>query len=421
MPRKKLTDLFVEGLRAPSSGRVEYFDTTFPALALRITDKGHKSWSLFYRAGGRLRRYTIGAYPAFKPADARKGASTALHRVEAGGDPGAEKKARRDANSAADHFGHVARQYLDRQVKKNTAASTYKETARIFEKDVIPAWDRRPISLITRRDVSALIDDKIAAGAEVQANRILARLRTFFGWAVEKDWISSNPCDGLKPPTKEKARDRVLSDDEIRWFWTATGELGWPFGPLFRQLLLTAQRRDEVATIERTELDLDKRLWGIPRHKAKNDQGHDVQLSDQAIEIFRGLPEIVGKFVFSTNGETPVSGFSRAKERLDALMAKAASKEAGEERKIEPWILHDLRRTATTGMARLRIAPHVVDRILNHTSGTIRGVARVYNRFDYADERRTALEAWGRYVEGLLVGDAKNNVVEILRLRGESA
>jgi integrase len=297
----------------------------------------------FYRAGGRQRRYTIGAYPAFKPADARKAASAALHRVEAGGDPAEEKKARREANSSSDHFGHVTRQYLERQVKKNTAASTYKETARIFEKDVIPAWERRSICLIGKRDISALIDDKIASGAEVQANRILARLRTFFGWAVEKDWIATNPCDGLKPPTKERARDRVLSDDEIRWFWAATGELGWPFGPLFRLLLLTSQRRDEVATIEKPEFDLDDRLWGIPRYKAENDQGHDVQLSDQAIEIFRGLPAIIGKHVFSTNGETPVSGFSRAKERLDALMAKAAGKE------LEPWILHDLRRTAATG------------------------------------------------------------------------
>ena len=194
MPRKKLTDLFVEGLRPPAKGRVEYFDTTFPALALRVTDKGHKSWSLFYRAGGRLRRYTIGPYPAFKPADARKAASTALHRVEAGGDPAEEKKARREAKSGSDHFELVARQYLERQVKKNSAASTYKETARIFETDVIPIWGRRAIELIARRDVSALIDDKVAGGAEVQANRILARLRTFFGWAVEKIGLKPIPA-----------------------------------------------------------------------------------------------------------------------------------------------------------------------------------------------------------------------------------
>ena len=412
MPRKKLTDLFVDRVKAPSSGRVEFFDTTFPGLALRVTDSGHKSWSVFYRAAGHQRRYTIGPYPAFKPADARKAASAALHRVESGVDPADEKKARRKAGApAADHFAEVARDYLERQVKKNTAASTYRETARIFKQDVIPLWEWRPIGSITRRDIIELVDAKVASGAEVQANRILARLRTFFGWACEKDRITANPCDGLKPPTKEKARDRVLSDDEIRLFWTATEKLGWPFGPLFRLLLLTAQRRDEVATMERSEIDFDARTWSIPRHKAKNDQGHDVQLSREALAILNLLPPITGGLVFSTNARSAVSGFSRAKERLDALMRASSDEE------IAPWILHDLRRTATTGMARLKVPPHVVDRILNHTSGTIRGVARVYNRFDYADERRAALEAWGRYVAALVDESHTQNIVDLVGRR----
>jgi integrase len=408
MPRKKLTDLFVERLKAPTKGRVEFFDTTFPGLALRVTDTGHKSWSLFYRAAGRQRRYTIGPYPAFKPADARKAASAALHRVEAGGDPTEERKARRDAGKpAVDHFAEVARDYLGRQVKKNTAASTYKETARVFERDVIPVWGRRPIGSITRRDVTALIDGKAAAGAEVQANRVLALLRTFFGWAVGKDWIVSNPCDGLKPPTKEKARDRVLADDEIRLFWAAADAIAWPYGSLFKLLLLTAQRRDEVAPVEWSEIDLAKGVWSIPRHKAKNARAHEVQLSREARAVLSAVPKIAGEFVFSTNGRTAVSGFSRAKERLDDLMAKSTEKE------IAPWVLHDLRRSATTGMARLKVPPHVVDRILNHSSGTIRGVASIYNRFDYADERRAALEAWGRYVEGLVSGEPAGNVVSL--------
>jgi integrase len=408
MARKKLTDLFVAKVAAPAKGRrVEYFDTTFPALALRVTDSGHKSWSLFYRAGGRLRRWTIGSYPAFDPAAARKAASSALHRLAEGVDPGEEKRVRRNAPKPfANDFASVAREYLERQVKRNTASSTYRETARIIDQDVIPEWGRRPIGSILRRDVVALIDKKVAAGAEVQANRVLARLRTLFGWAVGKDLIGANPCDGVKPPTREKARDRVLGDDEIAAFWTATGELDWPFGPLFRLLLLTAQRRDEVATMEWVELDLEKRLWSLPREKVKNDQGHDVPVSAQALEILAALPRVAGGLIFSTNGRTAVSGFSRAKERLDALMASAAGRE------LEPWILHDLRRTATTGMARLKFPPHVVDRVLNHTSGTIRGVARVYNRFDYLDERRAALEAWGRAVEAVVTGAEASNVVE---------
>ena len=270
MPRKKLTDLFVAKATPPEKGRVEYFDTTFPALALRVTENGHKSWSLFYRADGRLRRYTIGPYPAFDPAAARRAASAALHKVQAGGDPAEDKRARRIApKPMADDFATVAREYLERQVKRNTARSTYRETARIIEQDVIPEWGKRSIGSIARRDVSALVDAKVATGAEVQANRVLARLRTLFGWALEKDRITTNPCDGLKPPTKEKARDRVLSENEVGLFWGATDELGWPFGPLFKLLLLTAQRRDEVATMEWSEIDLERRSLGATAREGK--------------------------------------------------------------------------------------------------------------------------------------------------------
>jgi integrase len=306
---------------------------------------------LFYRNGGRLRRWTIGNYPAFDPAAARKAASSALHRLADGVDPGDEKRARRNApKPLANDFASIAREYLERQVKRNTAASTYRETARIIDQDVIPEWSRRPIGSILRRDVIALIDKKVAAGAEVQANRVLARIRTLFAWAVGKDLIGANPCDGVKPPTKEKARDRALTDDEIRAFWTATGELDWPFGPLFRLLLLTAQRRDEVATMEWNEIDLEKRLWSLPREKAKNDQGHDVQLSAQAIDILTALPHVAGGLVFSTNGRTAVSGFSRAKERLDALMAKALGRE------IEAWILAERPQREWPGCASRRMS-----------------------------------------------------------------
>jgi integrase len=218
-------------------------------------------------------------------------------------------------------------------------------------------------------------------------------------------------------PTAETARDRALSDDEIRFFWAGCDKLGWPFGPMFQLLLLTAQRRDEVGGMEWSEVD--KRVWTIPRERAKNDRAHEVHLSDLALEIIdelpkisRTLPEGTGSepspYLFTTNGRRPVSGFSRAKLRLDRHMVqllRADIEEAGtnpQKVEIEGWILHDLRRTAATGTARLNIAPHVVDRILNHVSGTIRGVAAVYNRHAYLEERKAALELWGGYVESLV-------------------
>jgi integrase len=402
MPTRKLTDLFVERAKPPARGRVEYFDAAFPGLALRITDNGGKSWCAFYRFKGRLRRFTIGRYPAIKPAQARREAAAALERVREGADPAEEKRARREMRTPeADTFGAVAQDYLERHLREHRRASTFLEAKRDLEHDALPAWRKRPIASITRRDVLDLIDGIVARGSEVQANRTLARLRALFNWAIEKDRVTASPVARMKLPTQEQARDRVLSDDELRWLWQACDETGWPFGPLAKLLLLTAQRRDEVAGMEWSEIDVGKRVWTIPRHKAKNDRVHEVQLSEAAIDVLQSLPRIGDSLVFTTTGETAVSGFSKSKRRLDGAMLKAKREELGARKgdAIPGWTLHDLRRTAATGMARLHFPPHVVDKILNHTSGTIRGVAAIYNRFAYLDERREALEAWGCYVE----------------------
>ena len=303
----------------------------------------------------------------------------------------------------------------------------------MLEGDDLKAWQKRPLGSISRRDVNDVIDS-IATRAEVQANRTLAKLRALFNWAVDNVRIAASPLEGLKPPTKEQARDRALSDDEIRWFWTACEASGWPFGPLDQLLLLTAQRRDEVAGMEWSELDFKKATWSMPRQKAKNGRAHDVPLSAAALAILQSLPRVNDRFVFTTTGKTAVSGYSRAKRRLDKEMEKArraflnlpqddeAYRRALETPASKPlpveiphWIVHDLRRTAATGMARLNVPPHVVDKVLNHVSGKIRGVAAVYNRFEYIEERRAALETWGRYVDDL-VAPAPANVVAIRRL-----
>jgi integrase len=389
-------------------------------LALRVTDKGRKSWSLFYRFNGRLRRFTIGAYPTIKPGQARREAITALERVRQGIDPGEEKRSRRGALSPeVETFGALALDYLERHVKTNSAAVTYKEAKRDLECNVLPKWRSRTIASISRRDVIDLIDGIVARGVGIQANRTLARLRALFNWAVEKDRISASPADRMKLPTKERARDRALTDDEIRWFWQACCEVGWPFGPLFKLLLLTAQRRDEVGGIRWSEVDLDKRIWTLPRQRAKSDRGHEVQLSDAAVDVLRSLPRIASAgneqgLVFTTTGRTAVSGFGNVKKRLDVMMAQVRRRSLGlsEHSKIPDWRLHDLRRTAATGLARLNIPPHVVDKILNHSGGAIRGVAAVYNRHAYLEERRAALDAWGRYVDNL-VSRPPTNVVEL--------
>jgi integrase len=433
MPIKKLTDLAVERVKPPAHGRDEYFDAAFSSLALRVTASGHKSWSLFYRTGGRLCRFTLGKFPALKPASARREASRILEQVAQGVDPQVERKAQRYVRPPEQETTAATVQaYLDRHAKKNTAASTYAETKRVLEGDDFKSWQKRPMASITRRDVMDVIDT-IALRGEVQANRTLAKLRTFFNWAAEKDRIKKSPVEGMRPPTKEVARDRSLSNDEIRWFCSACDAAGWPFGPLAKLLLLTAQRRDEVASMEWVEIDFKEALWSIPAAKAKNRNGHLVPLSDAAIAVLRSLPRTGEGLIFTTTGKTPVSGFSRAKGRLDREMVKARraslnlpQDDAGYRRaigildkkalpvEIPPWIIHDLRRTAATSMAGIKVAPHVVDKVLNHAGGEIRGVAAVYNRFEYLDERRDALEAWARYLSNLSLSTPAN----VVALRG---
>jgi integrase len=416
LPTKKLTDLFVARAKPPARGRVEYFDAAFGGLALRVTDRGHKSWSLHYRIAGRLRRLTLGNYPALIPVQARREAQRALDRVREGVDPAEEKRAQRSdvprGSLSTDAFGALVEDYLVR-LQKNTAPSTYREARRILGRDVVPAWRNRAIGSIARGDVNRILDAIVARGADVHANRVLTRVRALFNWAVERGRIPSSPIAGMKPPTKERPRDRVLSDDELRWLWQGCDVIEWPFGPLVKLLLLTAQRRDEVAGMEWREVDLKRCAWTMPAEKSKNNRAHEVQLSEAALQILKLAPRTGDNLIFTMTGSTPVSGFSRAKNRLDAEMLAAKRKELGKKcDAIAPWILHDLRRTAATGMARLNLPPHVVDKVLNHVSGTIRGVAAVYNRFEYIEERRVALEAWGRFVM-ILVTPERANVVAL--------
>jgi integrase len=424
MPIKRLTDLFCERAKPTHhEHRTAYFDAAFPSLALRVTSTGAKSFALFYRVKGRQRMVTLGKYPALRPQQARVEATKALELVRSGVDPAEEKRKRRDERDPEeDTFGALAELYLERHVKKENAASTYAEAKRDLERNVLPKWRRRPIASITDADVIDLIDGIAARGADSQARHTYARVRAFFNWVVvQRRRLKTSPMHGMKPPGKERERDRVLADDELRWFWQGCDKLGWPFGPLFKLLLLAAQRRDEVAGMERAEVDVERRMWTIPPQRMKRDLEQQVHLSEATLAVLRPVlarTRASKRLIFTTTGETQVSGFSPAKGRLAASMAKAKRQELGARKAgaIPQWTLHDLRRTAASGMARLRIAPHVIDRILAHKEGTIRGVARIYNRFEYLEERRDALEAWGRYVDHLVAPAPGSNVTELRRI-----
>lgn len=189
---------------------------------------------------------------------------------------------------------------------------------------------------------------------------------------------------GMKAPGKPSSRDRVLSDDEFTLIWTKAGIIGHPFGTIVQILMLTAQRRGEVAAMQWNDIDTGKAVWTIPADRTKNGKPHAVPLSPSALALLASIPRMTSPFVFPARGKPnqPYSGYSKGKRELDA----AAD--------LHDWTLHDIRRTAATGMARLGIAPHVVERVLNHVSGTFSGVAGIYNRFRYEDEMRAALIAW---------------------------
>ena len=255
-----------------------------------------------------------------------------------------------------------------------------------------------------------LLDAVVDRSAPTLANRVLATTRRMFNWCLARGIITASPCADIKPPSPENSRDRVLSDEELRLIWRACDVTGWPFGPLVRLLMLTGQRREEVAGMRWSEVDLDRNLWTIPRERAKNNQAHEVPLSSRAVAVLASIPKVDGPaaYLFTTTGRTAVTGFSRAKGRLDAVIIRALQAEAAatgqnptEVQPLPRWTFHDLRRTAASGMARLGVNLPVIEKVLNHTSGSFAGVVGVYQRHSFAEEKRAALDAWGQFVENL--------------------
>ena len=252
-----------------------------------------------------------------------------------------------------------------------------------------------------------LLDAIVDRGAPVAANRVIAVLRRLYGWAIERGCVALSPVDRVKAPTAEVSRDCVLDDAEIRLAWQALESVGWPFGAVGQLLLLTGARRTEVSEMRWAEIDITAKTWTIAKERSKNGVAHMIPLSDTAIEILNDLKRVKSKddFVF-TFGRVSVSGFAHKKLEIDAAIAAVNGAP------IPSWTYHDLRRTTASGMAGMGIAPHVVEAVLNHKNGTIKGVAAIYNRYSYATEKRGALDGWARRLEAIVAGEASSNVVE---------
>lgn len=427
---KALTARSVEQAKA-GVARKEIPDGLLAGLYLVVQPSGAKSWAVRYRHGGKPRKCTLGPFPALELAEARDAARAALRAVAKGEDPSTQKiEAKRAAvaerENDRDLFKNVVAEFIRRHASKNR---TGRETERLIDREVMPAWGEKRVQEITKRDVIELLDriaDSTGRGGGkkgITANRTLAAIRRLFNWCIERDILSASPCAGVKPPAIETSRDRVLSDDEIRWLWQACDSAGHPFGPLIKLLLVTAQREEEVGGLVHGEMALSASppSWTIPSRRAKNGREQFVPLSGLALDIIADLPRIAGRkgYLFTTTGETPVSGYSRTKDRLTHKMLRIAQAEA-EKRGDDPdevaiphWTLHDLRRTAATGMQRLGQPIEVVEAVLNHKSGKVRGVAAIYGRHSYGAEKQRALEAWARFLEGVVTERLVSNVVAL--------
>lgn len=425
----KLTKRLVDSVAATDAD-LFVWDTEVKGFGLKVTRTAVKTYLLQYRMGGRgnpTRRYTIGKHGSpWTPDAARAEAKRLLGLVEKGEDPQAQAPKRDDRIDPL--FAEFVERY--HRAKGNNVAYVLD----LYTRDVRPKWEKRQVGSITRRDVIELLDGIVARGAAIQANRVRALLSTFFNWCVGRDIIPASPCVRIARPTPERQRDRVLTDDELVAVWCAAEAMGYPFGRCIQLLVLTAQRRDEVAAMRWGELDLAAGLWELPGERAKNGRAHFVHFAPMAVAILEAMPrvELAGEeatgptrcsdLVFTTTGKTPISGFSAAKRAIDARLIKTqreTAEKAGLDpdcaRPFEPWTFHDIRRSVTTKLAALKVAPHVVDRILNHSQGVISGVAGVYNRFDYLEERQAALMTWERRLRTLL-GTEDGNVVPLPRL-----
>jgi integrase len=412
MPTKRLTNKFVENAKAVAGKRLTVWDsvigddvTLSGSFGLRISERGTKTWVAMYRvddernpAKKKQRFLTIGPHPAIGLGKARELCRDALKKAGQGTDPIEEEKKERAKRASIYLVDEAVDQFIKRYAKRQNRS--WQQSERILSTYLIPKFGDRPLPSISPQDINAILDDLMDADMPYMANRTLAQVRKFFNWCKNnRHWIEFNPTDGIDPPGKEEPRDRVLEKKEIAAVWNGCDQLGWPFGPLIRLLLLTGQRRDEVARMKWEDLDFETRVWTLPKKETKSDRLHAVPLSRTAVDILQALPRN-GEFVLSTNGKTPISGFGNAKARLDKIC------------EISDWRIHDLRRTVASGMAEIAIAPHVIEKILNHSTGQISGVAAIYNRHAYLQEKTEALNAWANAL-GAINGHVNDTVVEL--------
>jgi integrase len=392
MAEQGLTDLAIRKMAPDKTKRIEIWDTRLPGFGVRVFPSGIKSFVLVYRHDGRPRRMTIGRYPVMGLAEARAKALDALKVIDTGADPQAPAVSDQPERYT---FAEAVRLFIALHCNRYNRPVTARDTERILNNRFVSRWARRDIKEITKTDILKVLDETVAEGLPSAANHALSAIRKFFNWCVERGMLDTSPCLGVKKPANNNSRDRVLDMQELVAVWNGADMVGYPFGPILKLLILTAQRRNEIANMQWSQLDFEAKTWTLSAELTKNGRLHVVPLTPQLERLLRSVPRFTEDHVFPARGSNPAfANFSQGKAKLDTFV------------RVEEWTLHDLRRSAATHMARLGVAPHVIERLLNHVSGTFGGVAGVYNRFQYLDEMRAALVLW----EGALLGAVSEGV-----------
>lgn len=409
---KAFTPKGIEAIKPNPAKRLEIPDPALSGLYLVVQQSGVKSWALRYRWLKKPKKLTLGRWPIMGLAEARSAASQAIEAVEHGSDPSTlKKKAKASLIEAELSERDKVKTLLDQYASRHlTTLKSGEEVKRRLELGFKSSFGDHNIHEITKRDIREVLDDIYDRGTHTSANRMHSYLSGFFNWCVERDAITGSPVQGIKKPAKENSREHFLSDDEIRWFWLACDEVGFPWGPIGKTLLLTGQRRGEVAGIRDTEIKGD--IWYLAPERTKNGRAHTVPLTKTVFDVLGSFERVDSEsgYLFTTLGDRPVSGFSKGQRRIAERMVDIANKERGEVVEIPHWTLHDLRRNVSTGMARLGIPIPVSEAAINHASGTTSGIVAVYQKYEYADEKRAALEKWGCFVADLVEGRTDNVV-----------
>jgi len=394
MPKKALTDRFVKGAKPKGGKWIEYWDTKEPGLLLIVSPKSHRSYAFRYRrpSDGKKRKITIGPAGDTTLSEARTAAASYRSMVRAKEDPAQVIR----ATQASDHdrtFKELSDLYIERYAKLNKRS--WRADERSLDRDVLPAIGDLTVGDIKKRDVLDIIDTVADRGSPIMANRTLAVVRGVFRWAEAEDLIEVAPIHGIRPRAIEQARDRVLNDQEIRTFLSKldTPKIKPKVRDIMRLVLILGQRVSEVAGAKKEELNLEKGEWIIPGERTKNGKLHNVPLPAMAVDVLMRNINSEESFIFPSYG------------KLGHIHPHAPARALYREQKhfgLDQFTVHDLRRTAASGMAELGVDRIVIGKVLNHVSVDKDTVTGVYDRYAYAAEKRGALENWAAKLDKIL-------------------